>query len=348
MTTSTDIDVRQGAALAIRPGQEFWTREQRAALSVLGIKNASNADLAVFMHYCQKTGLDPFSKQIYGIMRREKQGDQWVDKFTIQVGISGFQVIRDRIAARLGVSVEYEDTTWYDADGGEHTVWLWDAPPAAAKVVVLKDGHRYSGVCRTGAYMQTNKNGEPTGQWRTQPENMIEKCAEAKALRRAFPHDLGGIYIEEEMTSAGAADYQAPARLTAAEITGTIVPEPVNGNGHVPAEPPAQRAAAGDVPAAAQEAAPAALPVAATSASGSVTKDQLADIWTAASAKLGFGKDDKAELRQACEQIIGRKLIGGTTGNLSSDEADELLARLGALDDREQLIALLAQLAGAT
>ena len=58
------------------------------------------------------------------------------------------------------------------------------------------------------------------------------------------------------------------------------------------------------------------------------------------------GKDDKAELRQACEQILGRKLIGGTTGNLSSDEAGTLLTRLGALDDREQLIALLAQLSG--
>src|SRR5260370_279765 len=83
------------ASLAIQPGQDFWTGKQMAALAVLGLKNVSTADLAVFMHYCQKTQLDPFSRQIYGIMRREQQGDQWVDKFTIQVGIDGFRVIRD-------------------------------------------------------------------------------------------------------------------------------------------------------------------------------------------------------------------------------------------------------------
>ena len=41
-------------------------------------------------------------------------------------------------------------------------------------------------------------------------------------------------------------------------------------------------------------------------------------------------------------------LIGVQTPDMPEGEADELLARLGALDDREQLIALLAQLAGAT
>lgn len=335
MTTSTEIDVRQTAALAIRPGQEFWTEKQRSALTVLGIRNASNADLAVFFHYCQKTQLDPFSKQIYGIMRREKIGDQWVDKFTIQVGIAGFQVIRDRIASRLGVTVEYEDTVWYDADGGEHTVWLWDTPPAAAKVVVLKDGHRYSGVCRTAAYMQTNKQGDPAGQWRTQPENMIEKCAEAKALRRAFPHDLGGLYIEEEMSSNDSVVLvqQGPARLTAADITGTVITEPANGNGH------AQAQAAEPVPPVAPEPPqpnPGTQP-------GSVSSSQIESLWVMATQKFGYTKDDKAEWRQACEKVIGRKLTGGTTGNLSSDEADSLAKTFGDLADRAAFIAFLAE-----
>ena len=48
--TTTDVAVRDGAALAIQPGQEMWTDKQRAALAVLGIKDATNGDLAVFMH----------------------------------------------------------------------------------------------------------------------------------------------------------------------------------------------------------------------------------------------------------------------------------------------------------
>jgi phage recombination protein Bet len=227
VTVTTAVARRDDyASLAIRPGQEMFSDKQRAALGVLGIKNATNADLAVFMHYCQKTGLDPFSRQIYMICRREKQGDQWVDKQTIQVGIGGFQVIRDRIAERLGISVEYEDTIWYDADGSGHGVWLWEHAPVAAKVVVLKNGRRFPGVCRTAAYMQRNKQGEPAGQWKTQPDHMIEKCAEAFALRRAFPHDLSGVYIEEEMAAAPPVIQQHSTRVTAEEVTRRPEPEP--------------------------------------------------------------------------------------------------------------------------
>ena len=179
------------AALAIRPGQDMWDPKQEAALTQLGIKGATRADLAVFLHYCQKTGLDPFSRQIYMIERAGKQ--------TIQVGIDGFRVIRDRAARRDHVTVEYRPTIWYDNDGAEHTVWLTPDPPAACRVDILKDGALYPGVARTAAYMQTSKTGDPAAQWRTQPDHMIEKVAEAFALRRAFPHDLGGLYIDDEM-----------------------------------------------------------------------------------------------------------------------------------------------------
>lgn len=238
MTTNGAVALRDGyeitaqaAALAIRPGQEMFDSKQRAALSVLGIKDATNAELAVFMHYCQKTQLDPFSKQIYMIPRREKVNDQWVTKQTIQTGIDGFRVIRDRVCARLGIEVEYEDTVWYDADGREHTVWLSETPPTACRVVVLKNGKRFPAVLRTAAYMARDKNGNALAQWRTQPDHQIEKCCEAFALRRAFPNDLGGLYVDEEMSSAPepAPQYH---RVTATDIT---APAPV-----AEPEPPAE------------------------------------------------------------------------------------------------------------
>jgi phage recombination protein Bet len=230
--TSTALEQYQPAALAIRPDQEFWDDKQRAALQALGIKEASNADLAVFMHYCQKTGLDPFSKQIYLMGRRTKENDQWVTKQTIQVGIGGLQVIRDRIAQRLGVAVEYEDSVWYDADGGEHTVWLRDEPPAACRMAVLKDGRRFPAVVRYSAYVQTTKDGKPNSMWARMGAEQLEKCAEAKALRRAFPNDLSGVYIPEEMHDDDRpvrAEASHAPRVTAAEILGTAEPaEPVD------------------------------------------------------------------------------------------------------------------------
>jgi len=257
---TTALAVPDAAPLAIQPGQEMWTDKQRAALAVLGIKDATNGDLAVFMHVCQRTGLDPFSRQIYMIKRREKVGDQWVDKQTIQVGIDGFRVIRDRAALRTGCLVELEDTAWYDADGTEHAVWLTAEPPIACKVVLLKHQGgrvlRYPAVLRTAAYMAVTSSGLAMAQWKTQPDHMIEKCCEAFATRRAFPHDLGGIYIEEEMhSSSGLADQPAVRRVTRAEIIREQPGQPAAGDqvnhddpaGQEPGQPAEITATAGEV-----------------------------------------------------------------------------------------------------
>lgn len=323
MTNGTVATIGQPAALAIRPGQEMWTDKQKAALSVLGIKNATNADLAVFMHYCQKTGLDPFSRQIYMICRREKQGDQWVDKQTIQVGIDGFRVIRDRLAARAGVEVEYEDTIWYDSAGGEHTFWLSDEAPAGCRVVVLKNGKRYPGVLRTASYMAVNKNGDPVSQWKTQPDHMIEKCAEAFALRRAFPNDLGGIYLEDELPAAPqemAPQYQ---RVTAAEVIGQTgwAEDTPDTPPAVEPTPPAREAATPAQPAAGGAEQP--------------TSGQLSSI----NRRLGeLGVDDPEERLGFLSSIAGRPV--DALADLTRAEAGNAAATLKAATSRDDLVKL--------
>jgi phage recombination protein Bet len=190
-----------GASLALRDDQSYWTERQAASLRALGIKDASVGDMTVFMHYCLRTGLDPFARQVYMIKRRTWDSDlrEYVDRQTIQTGIDGFRVIRDRAARRDAVSVEFEDTIWYDADGHGTTEWLTSDLPVACRVVLLKDGYRFPAFLRTASYVATNAKDEPVAQWKSQGEHMIEKCCEAFASRRAFPQDLGGLYIEEEM-----------------------------------------------------------------------------------------------------------------------------------------------------
>jgi phage recombination protein Bet len=238
LVAASKQDEIKGATLAIRADQSFWTRRQLAALRSLGVaETVEPADLAVFMHQCFRTRLDPFSRQIYLIGRKvwnPNLGDNggYELKQTIQTGIDGFRVIRDRAADRRGETVEYEDTIWYDADGGEHAVWLDEKPPAACKVVVLvwaqgaTRARRFPAVLRTASYIATNKQGNPQANWKTQADHMIEKCCEAFGLRRAYPHDLGGLYIDEEMQGPDGSG-GAPARVRAKRDDGGVwQPEP--------------------------------------------------------------------------------------------------------------------------
>lgn len=193
--------VKAGGALAIRPDQTSWTPEQGAVLRQSGIDNqVAGEELSAFLHLCQRTRLDPFSRQIYLIGRYDSRQQRKV--YTPQTSIDGYRVIAHRACAEAGHSLGYEDTLWCDKDGRWRDVWLADAPPAAAKVTVIRNGQRFSAVARYSEYVQTKKGGEPSGLWGKMPATMTAKCAEALALRMAFPHDLAGVYTAEEMAQA--------------------------------------------------------------------------------------------------------------------------------------------------
>ena len=199
MTVTDNLPAVQGTgALAIQSDQSMWTPEQRAVLGSLGVgADCTNAELAGYLHLCQRRALDPFLKQVYLIGRWDRQEGRKV--YRPQTGIDGFRVIARRAADKSGIDYEYEDTVWYAADGSQHDVWLWAEPPAAAKVVVLRNGKRFSGVARFAAYVDTDKDGQPKNRWKADPDGQIAKCAESQALRKAFPEDLSGLYSDVEM-----------------------------------------------------------------------------------------------------------------------------------------------------
>lgn len=210
---------QQAGSLAIRPEQTMWTPEQAAVLRQSGISDdVTNAELAGFLHLCQRTGLDPFSRQIYLIGRKDRKAGRVV--FTPQTGIDGYRVIAQRVTAQTGGTYGYEDFLWCDSAGRWRDVWLSEQPPAAAKVTVVRNGQKFSAVATFREYVQTFPDGNPVGLWAKMPAGQIAKCCEALALRKAFPHDLAGVYTAEEMAQADnpqpgvyhVIDKQAPAQ----------------------------------------------------------------------------------------------------------------------------------------
>jgi len=173
--------------LVLKADQDFWTDQQVAALGQLGIANASKGDLQVFFHQSQRTGLDPFARQIYMIQRGGKWG--------IQASIDGLRIV----AQRSGNYGGQTPTQWCGADGVWTDVWLQPTPPAAARVgVYYKDVQN-----PTWAVAKWDSYAVPQNPiWKKMPDLMLGKCAEALALRKAFPNDLSGIYTSEEMAQA--------------------------------------------------------------------------------------------------------------------------------------------------
>lgn len=203
--------------ITLRDDQTEFDKAQLAMLRSLGVdENAKREDLAIFFHVAKRTGLDPFARQIYMIERYTKDGK----KQTIQTGIDGFRLVAQRTAERTGQPLSYEDTLWCGEDGEWRDVWLSATPPAAAKVTVLRGGNRFPSVALMSEYAQTKRDGTPTQMWATKGALMLAKCAEAGALRKAFPQDLSGIYTADEMSNVGQQHRQQPAegRVTAADF----------------------------------------------------------------------------------------------------------------------------------
>lgn len=211
----TEIERHQGgSSLTLTTEQEFWTDRQLAGLRQLGVQNAAPGDLAVFMHVAQRTGLDPFARQIYMIERQGKQ--------TIQTGIDGFRLVARRAVDAAGESLSISGGEWCGPDGAWQDVWLSDAPPAAARVTVRRGGHEFVGVALFREYAQTKRDGNLMAQWATRPAGMIAKCAEALALRKAFPMDLAGVYTDDEV---GQQHQPTRSRLGDALASETVVGE---------------------------------------------------------------------------------------------------------------------------
>ncbi len=172
-----------------------FSNDQIETIKDVFCKGLSNDEFKIFLYSCERTGLDPFAKQIYAVKRNDKKLGREV--MTIQTGIDGYRLIADRCGNYApGRKPTYE----YDAKRN-----LISATSYVKKLT--KDGtwHEVEAEALYVEYMQ-GYDGKPGGMWSKMAHTMLAKCAEALALRKAFPSQLSGIYTQEEMQQADAID----------------------------------------------------------------------------------------------------------------------------------------------
>lgn len=186
---------------AIAPQDAFgkMSKNQIELVKRTVAKGASDDELRLFIQVCKGANLNPFLKQVFLVPRWDSNEGKEVR--AIQVSIDGFRAIAEESGGYAGNedAVFTGDETLEIEQGKEKTKKTIKYP-LEAKVTVYKivEGGRYA-FSATARWSEYYPGGRLGFQWHIRPYLMLGKCAEALALRKAFPKLLSGMYAQEEL-----------------------------------------------------------------------------------------------------------------------------------------------------
>lgn len=173
-------------------------------------KGASKAELDLFLYVASVRGLNPLTRQIHWV----KRGDSG----TIQTGIDGFRLI----AQRTGQYAPSGKSTQFEIDKNGRLV----SATVYGNKIMSGTAFEFSATAYYDEYAPKMPNGQVFPMWQKMPRTMLEKCAEAKLLRKGFPEELSGLYSDEEMHQADAKPINV---VQAGGGAGTTVTEVIEG-----------------------------------------------------------------------------------------------------------------------
>jgi phage recombination protein Bet len=172
-------------------------------------QDLTSAELDLFVHMARQWRLDPLRRQLYAVVySKDNPKKRRVSYIT---GIDGYRTLADRTGTyRPGQrSVEQSDdakdllTNPQGIVSATASVWKFSH----------SDWHEFSETVYWDEYAPIKDewdNGQKTGrrildtsgQWGKMGRTLLQKCAEAQALRRGWPDEYGDLYVSEEMDQA--------------------------------------------------------------------------------------------------------------------------------------------------
>lgn len=175
----------------------------------------THAELDLFVHMCRRFGLDPLRRQIYVIVYNKDRSDK--RRVVYVTAIDGYRAIADRTGNyRPGPrSVETNKDAVDPATNPQGIV----SATAAVQKFSHGEWHEFSETVYWDEFAPLKEIWEfyaalgkkkPSGKfeldrtsnWARMGRTMLQKCAEAQALRRGWPDEYGDLYTSEEMDQA--------------------------------------------------------------------------------------------------------------------------------------------------
>lgn len=194
-------DAEAARQYGVEPGQ--WR------VLVESVWPSARTAAAVFLalDYCRSRKLDPFKRPCHIVPMWNSTLRKEVE--TVWPGISDIRTTAARTTEYAGADETiFGDETTETFEGKTHQGEKLSATvtfPTWARITVYRiiKGQRvpFPGprVIWKETYSQSKGTPVPNARWQRAPYQMIEKCAEAAALRKAFPEELGSTYAAEEM-----------------------------------------------------------------------------------------------------------------------------------------------------
>ena len=156
------------------------TAEHLALIKATIAKDATPAELELFLYDCARQGVHPLDKLVHFTKR--------AGKYTPITSIDFMRIRASESGECAGIDDPHFEGTPRKPDF-----------EATVSVYRLIQGQRYpfTATARWSEYKP-----DQAFMWDKMPHTMLGKCAEALALRKGFPKQLSGLYVKEEMDQA--------------------------------------------------------------------------------------------------------------------------------------------------
>jgi phage recombination protein Bet len=198
------VKVRPVSAPIVKRREELGFTESKLDLLKRTIaKGCDNDQLALFVHVCKTHRLDPFTRQIYCVLfpvskHHQDEKGIWVSghEMVIITGIGGYRSVAARDHADYVGSSDGK-FTWFDPPRKTPAGRL--IPESATVQVMRKGAPPTTATVYWEEFAPRDLTAARSDFWNRMPKNQLEKCAESKALRKAFPA-LGNMFTDVEMS----------------------------------------------------------------------------------------------------------------------------------------------------